>query len=160
MTGHIYRDVILEQHVHLFRGAMGADFLFMDDHARPHRANIVDECLQSEDITRMDWPAYSPDLNPIQHVFFTSSSTQADLLTSTSPIEATVSESQPASPISNTVFSTSNSLCSSVPSPLSNQITLSRLSTSKFTALPNETLHLFLQPPSHAKLNLPLLLRI
>ncbi|GFX15505.1 DDE_3 domain-containing protein [Trichonephila clavipes] len=48
MTGHIYRDVILEQHVRLFRGA---EFLFMDDNARPHRANIIDECLQSEDIS-------------------------------------------------------------------------------------------------------------
>ncbi|GFV04674.1 cubilin [Trichonephila clavipes] len=49
MTGHIYRDVILEQHVlFCFRGAMGAEFLFMDENARPHRANIVDECLQSE----------------------------------------------------------------------------------------------------------------
>ncbi|GFW10734.1 uncharacterized protein TNCV_4918531 [Trichonephila clavipes] len=38
----------------LFRGAMGAEFLFMDENARPHRANIVDECLQSEDITHMD----------------------------------------------------------------------------------------------------------
>ncbi|GFV89511.1 nibrin [Trichonephila clavipes] len=28
MTGHIYRDVILEQHVRLFRDAMGAEFLF------------------------------------------------------------------------------------------------------------------------------------
>ncbi|GFX15472.1 transposable element Tc3 transposase [Trichonephila clavipes] len=68
MTGHIYRDVILEQHVRLFRGAMDAEFLFMDDNARPHRANTVDECLQSEDITRIDWPAYSPDLNSIEHV--------------------------------------------------------------------------------------------
>ncbi|GFU23144.1 DDE_3 domain-containing protein [Trichonephila clavipes] len=47
---------------------MGAEFLFIDDNARPHCVNIVDECLQSEDITRMDWPAYSPDLNPIEHV--------------------------------------------------------------------------------------------
>ncbi|GFY23801.1 transposable element Tcb2 transposase [Trichonephila clavipes] len=69
ITGHIYQDVILEQHVRLFRGAMGAEFLLMDDNARPHRANIVDECLQSEDITRMDCPAYSPYLNPIEHVW-------------------------------------------------------------------------------------------
>ncbi|GFV71967.1 transposable element Tcb1 transposase [Trichonephila clavipes] len=48
---------------------MGAEFLFMVDNSRPHRANIVDECLQSDDITRMDWPAYSLDLNPIEHVW-------------------------------------------------------------------------------------------
>ncbi|GFV90979.1 DDE_3 domain-containing protein [Trichonephila clavipes] len=50
-------------------GRMDAEFLFMDDNARPHCANIVDECLQSEDITRMNWPAYSPDLNPIEHAW-------------------------------------------------------------------------------------------
>ncbi|GFU05512.1 transposable element Tcb2 transposase [Trichonephila clavipes] len=54
MTGHIYRDVILEQHVCFFRGAMGAEFQFMDDNACPHHGNIVDEYLQSENITRMD----------------------------------------------------------------------------------------------------------
>ncbi|GFX60410.1 transposable element Tcb1 transposase [Trichonephila clavipes] len=68
MKGQIYWDVILEHHVRLFRGTMGAEFLFMDDNTRPHRANIVEECLQSEDITRMDWPAYSLDFNPIEHV--------------------------------------------------------------------------------------------
>ncbi|GFX39490.1 uncharacterized protein TNCV_2668521 [Trichonephila clavipes] len=39
MTGHIFRDSILEQHVRLFQGAIGAELLFMDDNARPHHAN-------------------------------------------------------------------------------------------------------------------------
>ncbi|GFV25400.1 transposable element Tcb2 transposase [Trichonephila clavipes] len=69
MTGHIYRDVILEQHVRFFRGTMGAEFVLMDDNARLHHANIVDESLRSEDINRMDCPAYSLELNPIDHVW-------------------------------------------------------------------------------------------
>ncbi|GFT42034.1 transposable element Tcb2 transposase [Trichonephila clavipes] len=48
---------------------MGAEFPFMDDNTRPHSSNIVDECLQSEDITRMDCSPYSPYLNPIEHVW-------------------------------------------------------------------------------------------
>ncbi|GFW86428.1 nibrin [Trichonephila clavipes] len=35
-TGLIYRVIILEQHVRLFRCAMDAEFLFIEDNARPH----------------------------------------------------------------------------------------------------------------------------
>ncbi|GBM71698.1 hypothetical protein AVEN_195438-1 [Araneus ventricosus] len=67
MTGQIYCDIIL-QHARLFRGAMGADFVLVDDDARPHRATIVDECLAEEDITLLEWPSFSPDLNPAGHI--------------------------------------------------------------------------------------------
>ncbi|GFV35310.1 transposable element Tcb2 transposase [Trichonephila clavipes] len=65
VTGDLYCEEVLLPHVRLFRGAIGLGFIFMDDNARPHRTLAVEEQLESEDITRMDWPAYCPDLNPI-----------------------------------------------------------------------------------------------
>ena len=41
----------------------------MDDNARTHRARIVELYLERETIQRFDWPARSPDANPIEHVW-------------------------------------------------------------------------------------------
>ncbi|GFU34690.1 transposable element Tcb2 transposase [Trichonephila clavipes] len=69
VTAQRYRNEVLEPYVRLFRGAVGPDFIFMDDNAPCHQAVLIDDFLEMENIQRMSWLANSPDLNPIEHVW-------------------------------------------------------------------------------------------
>ena len=48
---------------------MTVEFILMDDNATTHHAKIVNAYLEDQGIHRMYWPAWSPDLNPIEHAW-------------------------------------------------------------------------------------------
>jgi hypothetical protein len=69
LSAVMYVNEILNVHVRSYAGADGPDFILMDDNARLHRAHITNLYLEEAAIVRMDWPARSPDSNPIEHAW-------------------------------------------------------------------------------------------
>jgi hypothetical protein len=64
-----YITNILQDHVVPFAPHIGDNFILMQDNARPHIARCVTNFLTETGITKMDWPARSSDMNPIEHVW-------------------------------------------------------------------------------------------
>ena len=67
LTAVRYVNEILDVHVRPYAGAIGADFILMDDDARQHRTHVTNQYLEDAAIVRMDWPARSAYINPIEH---------------------------------------------------------------------------------------------
>jgi transposase len=63
--------VILDFHIRLYPITLhrwkGQGFVFMDDNARSHIANAVQQEVAAN-ITVLEWPLGSPNLNPIEHL--------------------------------------------------------------------------------------------
>jgi transposase len=71
LTGDQYiRDVFQPVVVtHFDNHPLAIRSVYMDDTARPHRSRAVTAYLQSEAVTSVPWPAMSPVLNPIEHIW-------------------------------------------------------------------------------------------
>ena len=64
-----YRDEILQPVAIPYLRQLGVNGILQDDNARPHRARIITDHLQNARINRMEWPANSTDLSPIEQLW-------------------------------------------------------------------------------------------
>ena len=64
-----YPNEILLPHMRLFRGVMGAQFLFMNENTLCHRKVAIEKMMVSEDIERMYISAKSTYVNLIEHMW-------------------------------------------------------------------------------------------
>ena len=69
VTGAVYRRVLEDHLVPHGRAWYRNNWLLADDNARPHRDCVVDAYFHEQDIIRMDWASYRPDMNSIEHIW-------------------------------------------------------------------------------------------
>lgn len=69
LTGQRYVNDIVRPLIQPVLQAIGPRAILQEDNAPAHRAHVVRNFMQAQGINRMDFPARSPDLAPIEHLW-------------------------------------------------------------------------------------------
>ena len=64
-----YQGMMEDKILSVLRGKMGRSFILQQDNARAHTSFSTKDFFSREKVSLLDWPAQSPDINPIENVW-------------------------------------------------------------------------------------------